>query len=148
MQEARENTKRAAGAAEMRDSFGFREVGQDRKQGLVNDVFDKVAHRYDLMNDLMSLGAHRLWKRAMVARLAPPKSSAWKCLDVAGGTGDVALRIAAASNRQAQVTVLDINTSMLEVGRRRAEAGGLSASVSFVEGNAEALPFPDASFDA
>jgi demethylmenaquinone methyltransferase/2-methoxy-6-polyprenyl-1,4-benzoquinol methylase len=132
----------------MRASFGFRKV--DDKQDLVDGVFHKVASRYDLMNDLMSGGMHRLWKDAMVSRLAPPRSPGtdWRALDVAGGTGDIAMRIVEASRRNVHVTVLDINGSMLAVGRDRAEKAGLAANLDFVEANAEELPFEDSSFDA
>ena len=132
----------------METSYGFRKVGAGEKQPLVNDVFHKVANRYDLMNDLMSAGLHRLWKDAMVAWLNPPKRPGWKVLDVAGGTGDIAFRIVEASQRQAHATVLDINGSMLAVGRDRAEKQGLAANADFVEANAEALPFEDDTFDA
>lgn len=132
----------------MKRSFGFREVGEGEKQGHVNDVFHKVAQRYDVMNDLMSAGMHRLWKDAMVSTLAPAKRGDWKSLDVAGGTGDVAFRIVERSQRNAHVTVLDINGSMLGVGAERAAKKGLSDNVDFVEANAEELPFEDKSFDA
>ncbi len=139
---------RTTAAGGMETSFGFRNVSDGDKQPLVNDVFHKVADRYDLMNDLMSGGLHRLWKDAMVAWLNPPKRGEWKVLDVAGGTGDVAFRIIGASGRNAHATVLDINGSMLDVGRERAEKLKLSENTEFVEANAEALPFADASFDA
>ncbi|MFZ1816008.1 MAG: bifunctional demethylmenaquinone methyltransferase/2-methoxy-6-polyprenyl-1,4-benzoquinol methylase UbiE [Rhizobiaceae bacterium] len=142
------SASRAARAAEMRSSFGFREVGEGEKQHLVNDVFHKVAQRYDIMNDLMSGGMHRLWKDAMVTKLSPSRTRPWHSLDVAGGTGDIAMRIAEASGRNAHVTVLDINGSMLAVGKERAMGRGLSGNLDFVEANAEALPFADASFDA
>ncbi|MCC2111680.1 MAG: class I SAM-dependent methyltransferase, partial [Hyphomicrobiales bacterium] len=131
-------------------SFGFRNVGIGEKQDLVDDVFHRVARRYDLMNDVMSGGLHRLWKDAMVAWLAPPKSGkrAYEFLDVAGGTGDIAFRIIEASGRHARGTVYDINGSMLDVGRERAEKQGLGRLVRFVEGNAEVLPFDGNSFDA
>jgi len=132
----------------METSYGFKKVGAGDKQSLVNDVFHKVANRYDLMNDLMSGGLHRLWKDAMVAWLNPPKRAGWKVLDVAGGTGDIAFRIIEASHGHAHATVLDINGSMLTVGRERAEKKGLSENTDFVEANAEALPFEDNSFDA
>src|SRR6202142_41022 len=93
--------------------FGQRTVRLDEKQGLVDAVFHNVADRYDLMNDLMSLGLHRLWKDALVARLRPPRRRAFRHLDVAGGTGDIALRVAAAGGAATEVTVLDINADML-----------------------------------
>ena len=129
--------------------FGYRTVDAREKQSLVNDVFAKVASRYDVMNDLMSAGLHRLWKDDMVAWLAPPKGARpFHVLDVAGGTGDIAFRVVDASRGNAHATVLDINGSMLGVGRDRAEKRGLAASVDFVEANAEELPFEDSSFDA
>ncbi|RWB76084.1 MAG: bifunctional demethylmenaquinone methyltransferase/2-methoxy-6-polyprenyl-1,4-benzoquinol methylase UbiE [Mesorhizobium sp.] len=142
------SVERTTAAGGMETSYGFRKVGAGEKQPLVNDVFHKVANRYDLMNDLMSAGLHRLWKDAMVAWLNPPKRPGWKVLDVAGGTGDIAFRIVEASHRQAHATVLDINGSMLSVGRDRAEKQGLSANTDFVEANAEQLPFESETFDA
>lgn len=134
----------------MRQSYGFQEVGENEKQPLVDSVFHRVANRYDLMNDLMSGGMHRLWKDALVSRLAPPQGSerSWRSVDVAGGTGDIAERIVKASARNAHVTVYDINSSMLEVGRERAGKKGVSDSLDFVEGNAEELPFEANSFNA
>ncbi|ANT53501.1 bifunctional demethylmenaquinone methyltransferase/2-methoxy-6-polyprenyl-1,4-benzoquinol methylase UbiE [Mesorhizobium amorphae] len=142
------SVERTTAAGGMETSYGFKRVGADDKQSLVNDVFHKVANRYDLMNDLMSAGLHRLWKEAMVTWLNPPKRPGWKVLDVAGGTGDIAFRIVEASHGNAHATVLDINGSMLAVGRDRAEKKGLSDNTDFVEANAEELPFPDATFDA
>ncbi|MFC4624343.1 bifunctional demethylmenaquinone methyltransferase/2-methoxy-6-polyprenyl-1,4-benzoquinol methylase UbiE [Daeguia caeni] len=142
------NTERVGVNGGMEQSFGFRKVDETEKQGLVNDVFHKVAKRYDVMNDLMSAGMHRVWKDAMIAWLAPSKRSGWRSLDVAGGTGDIAFRIVEASGRQAHVTILDINGSMLGVGRERAIRKGLIDNLDFVEANAEELPFEDNSFDA
>jgi demethylmenaquinone methyltransferase/2-methoxy-6-polyprenyl-1,4-benzoquinol methylase len=132
----------------METSYGFREVAEGEKQVLVNEVFHKVAKRYDIMNDVMSAGLHRIWKDAMIAALNPRKDPAYKVLDVAGGTGDIAFRIVEASGQLAHATVLDINGSMLGVGAERAEKKGLSDNLTFVEANAEELPFEDNSFDA
>ena len=130
--------------------FGERTVALEEKQGLVNDVFHKVADRYDLMNDLMSGGVHRLWKDALVARLAPPKAGTlpYRVLDMAGGTGDIAERIVNSSVGYAEVTVSDINSDMLRVGAERAKGWRFPDQVRFVEANAEELPFESASFDA
>ena len=129
--------------------FGFRDVPLGDKQTLVNDVFHSVARRYDLMNDLMSAGLHRVWKDLMINALNPPRSEArFALLDVAGGTGDIAFRAAAAAGSGFKATVCDINSDMLAVGRERAVARGLDDRVSFVEGNAEELAFPNAIFDA
>jgi demethylmenaquinone methyltransferase/2-methoxy-6-polyprenyl-1,4-benzoquinol methylase len=128
--------------------FGFRDVPLGDKQTLVNDVFHSVASRYDLMNDLMSMGLHRVWKDIMITTLNPPKGEApFALLDVAGGTGDIAFRAAGASGAGFRATVCDINQDMLNVGRDRAIARHLDDRVSFVEGNAETLAFPDRSFD-
>ncbi len=130
--------------------FGDETVRVDDKQARVDDVFHKVADRYDLMNDLMSGGVHRLWKDAMVARLAPPKSGSrpYRVLDMAGGTGDIAERIVNASVGFVEVTVSDINTEMLRVGAERATHWRFPGQASFVAANAEELPFADDSFDA
>jgi demethylmenaquinone methyltransferase/2-methoxy-6-polyprenyl-1,4-benzoquinol methylase len=129
-------------------SFGYRDVPEAEKEGLVREVFSSVARRYDLMNDLMSGGIHRLWKDAFVEWLDPRPGR--RVLDVAGGTGDIALRIAGfarARGGEAEVTVCDINADMLGEGVRRAEARR-EAALSWVCGDAEKLPIPDASMDA
>jgi len=136
--------------AQQTTHFGDRTVPLEDKQGLVNAVFHGVADRYDLMNDLMSGGVHRIWKDAMVARLAPPKTGSrpYRVLDMAGGTGDIAERILKASVGYAEVTVSDINADMLRVGAERAKKWRFGSQAKFVEANAEKLPFEDESFDA
>jgi demethylmenaquinone methyltransferase/2-methoxy-6-polyprenyl-1,4-benzoquinol methylase len=142
---------------EKQADFGFRRVPLEAKQALVDDVFDSVARRYDLMNDLMSGGLHRAWKEALVTAVNPPpkgrpgrlhekNETPFKVLDLAGGTGDVAFRIAAKAGPGTDITVADINAEMLVVGRERAAKAG--HRITFTEANAEALPFPDKSFDA
>jgi demethylmenaquinone methyltransferase/2-methoxy-6-polyprenyl-1,4-benzoquinol methylase len=129
-------------------SFGFRDVPEAEKEGLVREVFSSVAKRYDLMNDLMSAGVHRLWKDAMVEWLNPQPG--WRTIDVAGGTGDIAFRIAEsvrARGGEASILVCDINAQMVGEGVRRAEAKGERA-IEWITGDAEKLPVPDASFDA
>jgi demethylmenaquinone methyltransferase/2-methoxy-6-polyprenyl-1,4-benzoquinol methylase len=129
--------------------FGFKDVPLDDKQALVDDVFHKVARRYDLMNDLMSAGLHRAWKSDLVSAINPPKGERrFDLLDIAGGTGDVAMRAVEAGGSGTHAIVADINPDMLEVGRERAAERGLAGRVTFAEGNAESLPFPDKSFDA
>jgi demethylmenaquinone methyltransferase / 2-methoxy-6-polyprenyl-1,4-benzoquinol methylase len=129
--------------------FGFRTVGIEHKQAMVDDVFDKVAPRYDLMNDLMSGGLHRVWKDILVTAVNPPRNErSFSVLDAAGGTGDVGFRIVEAGGAGTRVTVCDINEQMLGVGRKRAAQRGLEDRVNFIAGNAESLPFPDRSFDA
>jgi demethylmenaquinone methyltransferase/2-methoxy-6-polyprenyl-1,4-benzoquinol methylase len=141
---------RAMAQSSQTTHFGERTVALEDKQGLVNAVFHGVADRYDLMNDLMSGGIHRVWKDAMVADLAPPKSGSrpYRVLDMAGGTGDIAERIINASVGYAEVVVSDINSDMLRVGAERAKRWRYPAQASFVEANAEELPFEDNSFDA
>ena len=126
--------------------FGFETVPLAEKQERVNDVFRSVARRYDVMNDLMSAGLHRAWKATLVSMLRPPRNRPFRHLDVAGGTGDVAFRVAAAGGEQTRVTVADINADMLAVGRERAEKRGLSR-LTFVEADAQALPFGDREYD-
>jgi demethylmenaquinone methyltransferase/2-methoxy-6-polyprenyl-1,4-benzoquinol methylase len=127
--------------------FGDRTIRLDEKQGLVDDVFHKVADRYDVMNDVMSAGLHRVWKDILVAKVRPPRSRPYRHLDVAGGTGDVAFRIAASGGEATSVTVLDINSDMLRVGAERAKKRRGGDKLEFVEANAEELPFGDNAFD-
>ena len=124
--------------------FGFRDVAEDEKAGLVHGVFSRVASKYDVMNDLMSVGVHRLWKTAMMDWLAPRNGQ--RLLDVAGGTGDIAFRFLDRAPG-GHVTVCDMTESMLVEGRQRAEAGRLEGRLDWVTGDAMALPFADASFD-
>ena len=128
--------------------FGRRTVRMDEKQGLVDAVFHKVADRYDVMNDLMSLGLHRVWKDILAAKVRPSASRPFALLDVAGGTGDIAFRVARAGGPKTRITVADINAEMLRVGAERARKRRLADRVGFVVANAEALPFSDAQFDA
>lgn len=129
-------------------SFGFRDVPEDEKEKLVRGVFSSVAKNYDLMNDLMSGGVHRLWKDAFVGWLNPQPG--WKSLDVAGGTGDIAFRIAKAIRKKGgepDITVCDINPDMLSEGVARADKKGETA-LTWVTGDAQQLPMPDNSFDS
>jgi demethylmenaquinone methyltransferase/2-methoxy-6-polyprenyl-1,4-benzoquinol methylase len=129
-------------------SFGFRDVPEAEKEGLVREVFSSVAARYDLMNDVMSAGIHRIWKDAMVEWLNPQPG--WRVLDVAGGTGDIAFRIAQMAQARggaAEITVCDINEKMVGEGVRRAAEKGEGA-IRWTVGDAEKLPAPDAYYDA
>ena len=124
--------------------FGARTVAEDEKAGLVHGVFTSVASRYDVMNDVMSGGVHRLWKDAAMDWLAPRDGQ--RLLDVAGGTGDIAFRFLRRAPR-AEAVVLDLTEPMLTEGRRRAEAARLGDRLDWIAGDAMALPFGDASFD-
>jgi demethylmenaquinone methyltransferase/2-methoxy-6-polyprenyl-1,4-benzoquinol methylase len=121
--------------------FGYREVPESAKDGLVADVFHSVANKYDLMNDLMSLGVHRLWKLFTVETSGVRRGD--RVLDVAGGTGDLTARFAERAGPGGEVVLADINESMLEVGRTRLADRGVAGNVRFVQANAECLPFPD-----
>ncbi len=129
--------------------FGFVKVSEAAKQGMVNAVFSKVAERYDQMNDLMSGGLHRLWKDDFVTWLNPPKGGQrFNVLDMAGGTGDIAFRIARAAGRGTSVTLGDISPEMLMEGRRRSKTEAVRGTCRFHVANAECLPFGDKCFDA
>ena len=129
--------------------FGYDTVDEQDKAKKVAGVFHSVASNYDLMNDLMSGGLHRAWKDALVIAINPPKFDRdFVLLDVAGGTGDVSFRTIAAGGAGTRAMVADINVEMLGVGRARARTSGLDDVVTFVDANAESLPFPDKSFDA
>ncbi len=130
-------------------NFGFDEIAVEDKQDRVNNVFDSVSTRYDLMNDLLSGGMHRLWKDAFVSWLAPPRQerSDWKLLDVAGGTGDIALRILERTATNLSLTVSDINQPMLEICRQRVAKAKFAKNLRFVLSNAEDLPFQSAEYD-
>ena len=125
--------------------FGFQTVEESAKAGLVQGVFASVANRYDLMNDLMSGGIHRIWKDALMDWLAPRPGQ--HLLDVAGGTGDVAFRFLGRAGAGARATVADLTQAMLDEGKRRAEAADLADRLDWVAADAMALPFADASFD-
>ncbi|MGC8201104.1 bifunctional demethylmenaquinone methyltransferase/2-methoxy-6-polyprenyl-1,4-benzoquinol methylase UbiE [Aliiroseovarius sp. PTFE2010] len=124
--------------------FGFKDVAEDQKAGMVHGVFTSVASKYDIMNDVMSMGIHRVWKDAMMDWLAPRPGQ--RLLDVAGGTGDVSFRFLDRAPG-ASATVLDMTESMLIEGRKRAEAGQMSDHLDWVVGDAMALPFEANQFD-
>jgi len=134
---------------EQKADFGFEKVETAEKQSRVNEVFHSVADRYDVMNDVMSGGLHRVWKSIFMEHLNPPKSGRpYHLLDMAGGTGDIALKYLERTGEEATVTVSDINPSMLEVGKERLEKEGYTQRAEFTTANAEKLPFDDNSFDA
>jgi demethylmenaquinone methyltransferase/2-methoxy-6-polyprenyl-1,4-benzoquinol methylase len=125
--------------------FGYREVDKEEKAGLVAGVFDSVAARYDLMNDLMSGGIHRLWKRVTIELSGVRAGNA--VLDIAGGTGDLAARFSTLVGERGRVVLADINDSMLRVGRDRLLDRGVQQNLEFVQADAQYLPFPDDTFD-
>ena len=127
------------------ENFGFKKVSKKEKPKLVNEVFDSVALRYDLMNDLMSAGLHRLWKDSFIDWLAPRKNT--HLLDVAGGTGDIAFRFSKKTKNQAKVTILDRNENMLNEGKRRLNVGQIAPDLEWVCGDAMNLPFKNEIFD-
>lgn len=120
------------------------------KQEKVNTVFHSVAKKYDLMNNIMSFGMHHIWKDKFINQLNPSKKAKWQQLDVAGGTGDITFKSLKATNnnQQAHITLLDINSSMLKVGKARAIEKKLDKQITFIEGDAQKLPFEDNMFDA
>lgn len=126
--------------------FGYREVAVQEKTNLVREVFSSVASRYDVMNDLMSLGVHRLWKRDFIANSGIRLGHS--VLDLAGGTGDISALLSKRVGDQGRVVLTDINADMLEVGRQRLEDRGICGNVEYALVNAEQLPFADGEFDA
>lgn len=128
-------------------AFGREDVRVSEKQARVDQVFHSVAENYDLMNDLLSFGLHRAWKSLMAAAANPPKTRAFTHLDVAGGTGDIVFAVQKRGGPRTRSTLLDINAAMLDMASRRLEASEYASRVKIVQGNAEALAFPDKSFD-
>jgi demethylmenaquinone methyltransferase/2-methoxy-6-polyprenyl-1,4-benzoquinol methylase len=135
-----------AAADRLARSFGYDEIDPQEKSSRVREVFRRVASRYDLMNDLMSGGIHRLWKEALLDWLAP--RTGMHLIDVAGGTGDIAMRFLDRVDGEARVTLVDINDAMLGVGRDRALDAGWLGEIDWIAGDAMQLPFPDRAFDA
>ncbi len=125
--------------------FGEKQVSPEEKTNKVIDVFDSVADSYDIMNDLMSGGMHRMWKDRLIRMIRPKAEQSF--LDVAGGTGDIAFRIKRKTSKDTNITVCDLNEEMLRVGRDRAIDRGWVNGFEWTTGNAEALPFPDNHFD-
>lgn len=125
--------------------FGYKDVKAEEKQGMVADVFHSVAAKYDVMNDLMSFGVHRLWKRFTIDMTGVRPGN--KVLDLAGGTGDLTKKFSKIVGPQGKVVLADINSSMLEVGRERLTNQGYVGNVEYVQANAECLPFEDNTFD-
>ncbi|MBL1377413.1 bifunctional demethylmenaquinone methyltransferase/2-methoxy-6-polyprenyl-1,4-benzoquinol methylase UbiE [Zobellella iuensis] len=125
--------------------FGYKTVGADEKEQMVASVFHSVAAKYDLMNDLMSFGVHRLWKRFTIDCSGVRKGQ--KVLDLAGGTGDLTAKFSRIVGDSGQVVLADINDSMLKVGRDKLRNMGLGSNIAYVQANAEQLPFPDNHFD-
>ncbi|MGB5276521.1 MAG: bifunctional demethylmenaquinone methyltransferase/2-methoxy-6-polyprenyl-1,4-benzoquinol methylase UbiE [Gammaproteobacteria bacterium] len=125
--------------------FGYKQVDADKKEDLVAGVFDSVASKYDVMNDVMSFGIHRVWKKITMMHTGLKKGQ--RALDVAGGTGDLTIQMSKQVGPDGEVIISDINPAMLEQGRRRLIDKGVAGNVKFVEANAEDLPFEDNSFD-
>ncbi|QIE55888.1 bifunctional demethylmenaquinone methyltransferase/2-methoxy-6-polyprenyl-1,4-benzoquinol methylase UbiE [Pikeienuella piscinae] len=138
-------TGRADASPDETTHFGFRDVPAPDKAGLVHGVFSSVASKYDVMNDVMSLRIHRLWKEGLIDWLAPRPGM--KLLDVAGGTGDIAFRVLDRLKGDGEATICDMTAPMLVEGRKRAEAESLSHALTWVCGDAMKLPFADRSFD-
>jgi demethylmenaquinone methyltransferase/2-methoxy-6-polyprenyl-1,4-benzoquinol methylase len=126
--------------------FGYKTVASDEKAGLVANVFHSVAAKYDIMNDMMSMGIHRLWKRQTIASSGVRRGH--QVLDLAGGTGDLTAKFSELVGDTGKVVLGDINDSMLKVGREKLRNRGLVSNIEYVQMNAEALPFPDNTFDA
>lgn len=131
--------------SENKTHFGFKQVDADKKENLVAEVFSSVAGKYDIMNDVMSFGVHRIWKKIAMAHTGLKKGM--HALDIAGGTGDLTIQMSKQVGATGEVIISDINPAMLEQGRRRLIDKGVASNVKFVEANAEKLPFDDNTFD-
>ena len=125
--------------------FGYKQVDADKKEGLVAGVYNSVANKYDLMNDIMSFGIHRIWKKITLAQTGLKRGQ--RALDVAGGTGDLTAGLSRQVGDEGEVVLSDVNQAMLEQGRRRLMDRGIAGNIRFVQANAEDLPFEDNSFD-
>lgn len=134
-----------ADQAQETTDFGFRTVAREEKQAMVANVFHSVAAKYDVMNDLMSFGIHRIWKRFTIDCSGVRRGQ--RVLDLAGGTGDLAAKFSRMVGEQGQVILADINDSMLKMGRDKLRDLGIVGNIDYVQANAEALPFPDNYFD-
>ncbi len=151
MSDPLETAKREVGKSvhDTSATFGYATVNPEDRQARVNEVFASVAERYDLMNDLMSGGLHRLWKGDMVAWLAPPRGAhPFRLIDVAGGTADIALRVVGAGGGRVSAELVDISPEMVAVGERRVAEAGLADRIKLQVGDAQALPFGPKTFDA
>ena len=131
--------------SENKTHFGFKQVDTDKKESLVAEVFSSVASKYDIMNDVMSFGVHRIWKK--IAMMHTGLKKGMHALDIAGGTGDLTIQMSKQVGATGEVIISDINPAMLEQGRRRLIDKGIAGNVKFVEANAEELPFEDNAFD-
>lgn len=141
----RQNQPHFSSQNEETTHFGFKTVAKGEKQKMVAQVFHSVAAKYDLMNDLLSFGIHRVWKRFTIDCSGVRKGH--KVLDLAGGTGDFTAKFSRMVGEKGEVILADINSSMLEVGRDKLRNLGVVGNVNYVQANAEALPFPDNTFD-
>jgi demethylmenaquinone methyltransferase/2-methoxy-6-polyprenyl-1,4-benzoquinol methylase len=139
------NTNESTSQQEQTTHFGFKQVDKSQKVNMVKDVFQSVAAKYDIMNDLMSLGIHRLWKRYTID--CSGARAGHNVLDLAGGTGDLTAKFSRIVGESGKVVLADINDAMLKVGRDKLRDLGIVGNVEYVQANAEALPFPDNSFD-
>jgi len=146
MSEQQTPNQSAGDSTDDQTHFGFRNVPKSQKAGQVADVFHSVAAKYDLMNDLMSMGIHRLWKRFTIELSGVRKGH--QVLDIAGGTGDLTMKFSDLVGPTGRVVLADINASMLEVGRDRLVDRGYAGNIEYVQADAEHLPFPDNSFNA
>lgn len=145
MSQNQESVERTQSANEETIDFGYKQVQKDKKVAMVADVFDSVAKKYDIMNDLMSFGIHRIWKRFTID--ASGARTGHRVLDLAGGTGDLAAKFSRIVGDTGQVVLADINHSMLNVGKEKLTNMGIIGNIDYVQANAEELPFLDNHFD-
>lgn len=141
------NNKRTKNEKDMGETYGYEKIRLQDKQKKINEVFESVADKYDIMNDIMSMGIHRAWKDAVNAKANMPHKKPFNALDLAGGSGDIAVRLLKNAHPDSKITICDINTEMIEKAKEKMKRKNIEQQIEFVVADAQKLPFKDNSFD-